>query len=170
MEGTRRTDPQRMLKRKLRKQIEWGRWGLLAVIAATLLNQILLLCGAKYHLLFSAAMPYYLNWLAIQLNIGAFKAVATVLTIALYGAYAVCWLLSGHKKEWMLATLGLYGVDTLLLIIFAFTLVEHPASCLFEILVHFACLGLLGVAFRAFYQLSQLPRRKRPAMDALPEE
>lgn len=163
METTPRTDPDRRLRRQLRQRIEWGRWGILGIMAITLINQILLLCGEGYHFLFSAAIPYYLNWLAIQLDITAFKAVATILTLLLYVAYAACWLLSGRQREWMMAALGLYGVDTILLIIFALTLLENPTSCLLEVLVHCLCMVLLFFAYRAAEQLSRMPRRRRPS-------
>ncbi len=170
METVKRVDPNRRLRQRLRKQIEWGRWGFLAIIAVTLLNQILLLCGAKYHFLFSAAMPYYLNWLAIQLNAGGFQAVATLLTVFLYLAYAACWLLSGQQKQWMLASVGMYALDTVLLIVFALTLVEKPSSCLLEILTHCVGLVLLGISYRAFDRLSKMPRRRRPPVENNPGE
>ena len=170
METTRRTGPQRQLRLKLRQRVEWGRWGFLAIIFISFINQILLLCGAKFHFLFSAAMPYYLNWLASQLGLVGFQVIATLLTFMLYGAYGACWLLSGRKREWMVATLALYGVDTLMLIVFALALLENPASCLLEVLVHIAGLVLLFFAFQAFEQLRKMPRRRRPAPVRVPEE
>ena len=160
-----RAPADKRLRRELIGRINLGRWALLAIVAVSLLNQLLLACGVKYHFLFSAAMPYYLNWLGIELgavaSVGAYRALAVVLTIGLYAAYAACWLLSAQQKEWLLASLVLYGVDTLLLAVFALTLWENPASCLLEILTH--CVGLfaLYVALQASEKLSQLPRIRR---------
>lgn len=165
MQNTQRIDPERKLRRQLRQKVEWGRWGMLAIIAVTFLNQILLLCGVKYHFLFSAAMPYYMNWMAIQMDLTGFKVVATLLTILLYLAYAACWLLSGHQKEWMLAALGLYSVDTVLLFVFAVTLLENPASCLLEILTHGLGIALLVYALLAFERLSKMPRPRRRSVE-----
>ena len=86
---------------------------------------------------------------------------AVVLTIAVYAAYIACWLMSAQRKEWIIAALGLYGLDTLLLVIFALTLLENPASCLLEILTHGVGIALLVVAVRAAEQLSRMPKRRR---------
>lgn len=161
MDTTQRNE--RAIRRQLRQRIEWGRLAMLVIIFASLVNQILLWCGAKYHLIFSAALPYYLNWLAGQLDSTVFKVLATMLTLLLYCAYAICWLMSGHRRDWMLATIGLYGVDTLLLIIFSFVLLTNPISCLLEILVHGAVLALLILALLSAQKLSKMPRLRRPA-------
>ncbi len=145
----------------LRRQVGWGRTAMLVIILVSLLNQILLLCKVNYHFLFSAAVPYYLNWLGQELELGAFKVLAVVLSIILYAAYIGCWLLSERRREWFLAALGLYGLDTLLLIIFAFTLLENPMSCFFEVIVHFAALGLIYLGMRAAEKLSRMPKRRR---------
>lgn len=163
----RRVSPERRLRRELIKRINIGRWALLGIIAVTLLNQILLAFGAKYHFLFSAALPYYLNWLGNQLStqvsVGAYRALAVILTIGLYAAYVASWLFFNQRKEWLMASLVLYGMDTVLLIVFALTLLENPASCLWEILVHCVGLAALFAAVQAFNKLSQLPRTRRPA-------
>ena len=156
------------LRKKLRQQVQWGRMGLLVILAVTLLNQILLLCKVNYHFHFSAALPYYLNWLARQMGQGGFKAMATILTILIYACYIACWLLSAQRREWMMAALGLYIVDTVLLIIFSLTLLSNPASCLLEILTHGAALALLGWAFRASNQLSRMPRPRPRTMQPEP--
>ena len=166
VESAQRTPADKRLRRELIRRINLGRWALLAIVAVSLLNQLLLACGVKYHFLFSAAMPYYLNWLGIRLSavasVGAYRALAVILTLALYVGYGACWLLSAQRKEWMLACLVLYGVDTLLLIVFALALLENPASCLLEVLTH--CLGLyaLYLSVQASEQLSKLPRQRRP--------
>ena len=73
----RNMDPNRLqLRKKLRQQIQWGRMGLLVILAVSLLNQILLLCKVNYHFHFSAALPYYLNWLSRQMGLDGFKAMA----------------------------------------------------------------------------------------------
>ena len=165
METARSVPADKRLRLRLRQQIGWGRGALLVILAVTLLNQLLLMLGVEYHFLFSAAVPYYLNWLARELgangNVGLFSALAVVLTIAVYAAYIACWLMSAQRKEWIIAALGLYGLDTLLLVIFALTLLENPASCLLEILTHGVGIALLVVAVRAAEQLSRMPKRRR---------
>ena len=161
MDATQRSE--RALRRQLRQRIEWGRLAILVVIGISLINQILLWCNVQYHVLFSASMPYYLNWLAGILDIGFFKFLATVLTLLLYLAYAACWLMCGHRREWMLAATGMYAVDTLLLIIFAFTLLKNPVSCLLEVLTHGIVLVVLILAFLSAEKLSKMPRPRRSA-------
>jgi peptidoglycan/LPS O-acetylase OafA/YrhL len=175
METERRIASERRLRLRLRQQVDWGRLGLLVILAVTLLNQILLLFRVNYHFLFSAAVPYYLNWLARELSansdVGVFGFFASVLTLLLYGAYAACWFQSGRRKEWLMAALGLYGLDTLLLIIFCLTLLENPASCLLEILTHCVGIALLVVAVRAAEQLSRLPKQRRvPGQRSMAQE
>lgn len=169
METARRGDPERQLRRQLRQRVEWGRLVMLLIVGVSLINQILLLFGARFHFLPSAAMPYYLNWLARQLDMTGFKVIATLLTLVLYVAYLACWLLSARYKEWMMAALGLYGVDTVLLVVFAM-LLENPASCLLEILVHALLLVVLFFAFQALVRLEKLPRRRRPAPQSAPQQ
>jgi hypothetical protein len=165
METAHRVPAEKRLRQRLRRQIGWGRTALLVILGVTLLNQFLLMFHVDYHFLFSAAVPYYLNWLVQELratsDVGAFGALAVVLTVLLYGAYIVCWLQSSHRKEWLVASLGLYGLDTLLLIIFCLTLLENPASCLLEILTHSVGIVLLVLAVRAAEQLSRMPRQRR---------
>lgn len=165
MDTAQRANAEKRHRMKLHKQLNWGRNALLAILAITLINQFLLMIGVNYHFLFSSAVPYYLNWLgrelAAQGDVSAFRAIAVILTMLMYVAYIACWLLSAQKREWMTAALGLYGIDTLLLVIFALTLLENPASCLFEILTHLVGLWLLYVAVGAANRLSRLPRQQR---------
>ena len=165
MDADRRVNGEKRLRARLRQQINWGRNALLVILAVTLLNQFLLMIGLNYHFLFSSAVPYYLNWLGKELaangDMGVFKAIAVILTMLMYVAYIACWLLSAQRREWMLAALGLYGIDTLLLVIFSMTLLENPASCLFEILTHLVGLWLLYVAVGASNRLSKMPRKPR---------
>lgn len=165
METARRVPAEKRLRMRLRQQIGWGRTGLLAILAVTLLNQVLLMFHVDYHFLFSAAVPYYLNWLVQELgansDVGLFRFMATVLTILLYGAYIACWLQSAQRKEWLVAALGLYALDTVLLIIFCLTLLENPASCLLEVLTHGVGMALLVMAVLAAEQLSRMPKQRR---------
>ena len=160
------TDPNRRLRLQLRQQIEWGRWAILGITVVSLLNQLLLWFGGAYHFLPSSAMLYYVNWLSGQMGGAGLKVLATMLTLMLYAAYGACVLMCGGRRDWMSATVGLYGVDTLILAIFAFTMLENPASCLLEILVHLALLVPMVNAIRAFDRLERLPRIRRREPDA----
>lgn len=150
------------LRARLRHAYARGRLALLAMVAVTLVNQLLLGLGVEYHFLLSAAAPYYLNWTCREMGVtNGICAGAAVLTAVLYGAYVVCWLLSGRHRGWLTAALGLYAVDTLLLIFFALTLLENAASCILEIITHGGVLVLLMNADRAAARLSRLPKLRR---------
>lgn len=150
-----RVPSEKMINFRLRQRVIWGRVCLLAMVAITLVNQFLLVLGVDYHFLLSAAVPYYLNWACAQLGLdAAARALAAVLTAGLYGAYFGCWLLSRRHRGGMLAALGLYAVDTLLLIIFAATLLKNTASCALEILAHMGILTLLVNGDQAAGRLS----------------
>ena len=134
----------RAMRHKLKKHIGWGQLTLLAILVVTLINQLMLMLGINYHFLFSAAMPYYLNWLARQLYNGPFRVIATIVTLVLYGFYALS-LIRSHQRLWFRTGMILYALDTVLLIVFALLLLENPLSCLLELLVHgFALLVMLN--------------------------
>lgn len=149
-------------KAKYRNQIAVGRCFLLALAAMTLVNQLLLMLGLDYHFLVSAAVPYYLNWVCVKMGLsGLLPALAAVASLALDGLYCACWALSRRRRIWLTAALGAYALDTLLLIVFTFTMLENPSSTLLEILTHVGGLGLLAVADRAAGDLSRMRRSAR---------
>lgn len=147
---------------RLRQRVMWVRMGLLTMVGFTLVNQLLLVLRVDYHFLLSAAVPYYLNWTCRKLGLGGIvPMLAAALTAWLYAAYFVCWLLSRRHRGWLLAALGLYAVDTLLLIIFAATLLENAASCALEILAHMGILALLISGDQAAGRLNRMSNIRR---------
>lgn len=148
-------------KAKYRHQVAAGRYALLAVAGFTLVN-LLLMFKANYHFLLSAAVPYYVNWLCAKMELaGIWPVLAGLLAVALEGFFCVCWVQSYRRRIYLTAALAGYALDTLLLMIFAFTLVENPASCILEILTHIGVLGLLAVAEQAAGVLHRMRRRPR---------
>lgn len=149
-------------KVKYRHQIAAGRVILLTVTALTLVNMILLLCRVEYHFWLSAAVPYYVNWLCVKLGASGFWSVmAALLAIGLTGVFAYCWLHSHQRRIFLSAAMFAYGVDTLLLAIFTFTLLDNPASCYFEIVTHLGVLYLLLTADQAAAALQRMRQRTR---------
>ncbi len=151
-------DRMKRLRRGLRRQVQWGQNVFLIIIAVSLVNQLMLWMRVDYHFLFSAAMPYYLNWLAFQLPNTALKVVAVIATLALYAAYACCWFCF-QRREWLTAAISLYAVDTVLLIVMTFVLLDNPLSCLLEILIHGVGLVLLLPSRKACTRLAQVSRQ-----------
>ena len=153
----RKQNPNRV---KFRNQAMAGRYALLAVAGLTLVNLLLLLFRAEYHLLISAAVPYYVNWLCVKLGASwIWSVLAVLLAVGLVGFYCACWYLSHQRRLFLTAAMGAYAVDTLLLVIFVFTLVENFASCILEILTHGAVLYLLVTADAALAALGRMRRR-----------
>lgn len=146
------------MRKQLQRRVGWGQLALLGILVVSFINQLMLWMGIEYHFLFSAAMPYYLNWVARQLSSGGFSVVATVLTLALYCAYGLC-LLRSYEPRWFWAGMVLYALDTVLLIIFALALLANPMSCLLELLVHGLALAVLMQSWSARIRLRQMPPR-----------
>lgn len=168
METTRerRGTAEQRIKQKLHRNIGLGRTALLLVLAISLLNQLLLLLKVNYHFLFSAALPYYMNWLARKLGgpagVTPLKVIAVIVTLLIYFVYVGCWVLSARRRDYLKTALLLYSADTVLLVIFAFALLNNPFSCLLEVLVHLVGIVLLYNAHRSAQQLRRMSKKKRP--------
>lgn len=134
---------------RLQRQVDAGRYVLLALTGLTLTNLILVAWKVEYRFLLSAAVPYYVNWLALKLGWGmgwtVFLGLLSVLAVAFYGG---CWMLSRQQRFLTLALMA-YGLDTFLLAIFAFTLLDNPSSCVLEIAVHLGVWYLMYMAQQA---------------------
>lgn len=150
-------------KAKFRHQAAAGRYALLAVAGLTLINLLLLIFRAEYHFLISAATPYYVNWLCVKLNAHwIWSVLAVLLAVVLVLFYCACWFFS-QRRIFLTAALGAYALDTVLLVIFTFTLLDNPASCVLEILTHGGVLYLLVTADAAVAALDRMRRRARTA-------
>ena len=171
MENTRgrRGTPVQGKRRKLLQHIGLGRTAILLLLAVSLINQLLLLLKVNYHFLFSAAVPYSLNWLGEKLGgtAGAtpLKVFAVIVTFLAFVAYVACWVLSAGRREFLKTALWLYCADTVMLVIFAFALLNNPFSCLLELLVHLIAIALLYNAHCSALVLRKMSKKKkhRPA-------
>ena len=165
----RRGTAEQKMRQKLHQQIGLGRTAILLMLAVSLLNQLLLLLKVKYHFLFSMAVPYYLNWLARKLGgaggVTPLKVLAVILTLLIFVVYVACWIYSARRRDFLKTAFLLYCADTVLLVIFAFALLNNPFSCLLEILVHVVGMLVLYNAHRSAQQLRRMSKKKkrRPA-------
>ena len=145
----------------LQRRYDMGRMTLVLLLAVTLVNQLLLHKGVAYHFFLSAAVPYYLLWVCEKLRVSpALWSLAATVAAVLYAGYGWCWWRSRRQRRWLTAALGLYGVDTLLLVIFSATLLKNTASCLLEIMTHGLIFGCLIMADRAGGRLSRYAAAK----------
>lgn len=143
------------LRRNLQRQIQWSRNVFLLILVVSVVNLVLLWAKVDYHFLFSAAVPYYLNWMAIQM--GRLRVLAVFVAVAVLALGGGCWYFFRNRK-WLEVAIGFYVVDTLALAVMAVTLLENPLSCLLEVLTH--CLGLMLIipARKAALRLENLKR------------
>ena len=173
MENTRERRPSagQKMRRKLLQRIGLGRTAILLLLVVSLINQLLLLLKVNYHFLFSTAVPYYLNWLAGKLGGAAgvtpLKVFSVIISLAIYAAYVACWMLSAGRRDFLKTALWLYGADTILLVVFAFALLQNPFSCLLELLIHLIGIVVLYYAHISAQELTKLARKgkRRPLPD-----
>lgn len=164
----RREAAEQRRRKNYRQHFEIGRIALLVLTAVSVFNQLLLLLKVGQHVFISAAVPYYLNWFAQRLGgsngVTFLKVIALLVTLACYGGYTVCWMQSAHQKEYLKTAMLLYALDTVVLLIMAFVLIENPASCILEILVHLVVLWLLYDGWNSARRLSEMDNRHRRRM------
>lgn len=146
------------LRRRLHRQIQWSRNVFLLILAVSAVNLVLLFMGLDYHFLFSAAVPYYMNWLAAQLGRSGLKVLAVAVTVLVFALGGGCWYFF-RSRRWLEGALVFYAVDTVALAVMALTLLENPLSCLLEVLVHGLGLLLLFPARKAATGLEYLKQR-----------
>ena len=167
MEATRnrREGAEKRVRQQLRQHIGLGRTALLVLLVVSLLNQLMLLLKINYHFLFSAAVPYYLNWMALKLGehegVTFFKVFALLATLAIFAVYVGCWMFSARQRRFLKLGLVIYCADTVLLVIFAFALLNNPFSCLLEILTHLVGIALLYDSHRCAQQLARMSKKRR---------
>lgn len=172
MEATQsRADAARLKERRsLRQHIGLSRTVLLLLLAVSVVNQLMLLLKINYHFLFSMSVPYYLNWLAYKLGedkgVTFFKVFALLATVAIFVVYVMCWLSSAQRREYLKTALVLYCMDTVLLTVFAFSLLNNPFSCLLEILVHLVGIALIYDGHRSAQRLERLSKKRKPTRSA----
>ena len=161
----RREGSQKRIRRQLRQHVTMSRMVMLVLLAVSLLNQLLLLLKVNYHFYFSAGVPYYLNWMALKLGehkgVTFFKVFALLATLVIFAGYVFCWMQSARKRRFLKTSLMIYCADTVLLVIFAFALLNNPFSCLLEILTHLVGIALLYDGYHSAQKLARMPKKRR---------
>ena len=145
----------RRMRMRLWHRFAWGRCGLAGMVGVSVVNLVLLLFGVQYHFLLSAAVPYYLGWVCGQLGVGGWlKLLSGVVAVVILAVYGGCWFLSRRRRGLLTVALGIYVLDTVLLVLFAATLLEDPVPCALEILTHCVYIGVQIPATMAGHRLS----------------
>ncbi len=124
------------------KMIAGGRYSLLLIVVLTVVNIVLLLVEADRYFVFSASFPYYLTAFAMGMDealsggIGICTIIALVIGVLLMGVYMLCWALGKNKPGWLTAALVLFSLDTVVLLVISFTLIDSPLLNLMDIIFH----------------------------------
>ncbi len=154
------------------QMVKGARATLLAVMLFTVVNLVLLVAEQGSYFLFSASVPYYLTMLGILMDraLGGRTFLFTALAVSAVClvAYLLCWLLSKKRGGWLTVALALFVVDTVLLVVCAFTLLENPASCVMDAVFHGLAIYELAVGVRGVKKLKQLPPDPVRQMDGTP--
>lgn len=150
----------------LTQQIASGRGTLLGLIILTALNEGMLLINFGRYFLFSASIPYYLVWFGKILDNGTddgsgtiiarYTIIAILVSVVILGVYLLCWFLSKKRIGWLTAATVLFAVDTVLFIIFAFTVLVEPMRCLLDFLLHAVALYQMAAGVVSHGKLRKL--------------
>lgn len=156
-----------------------SRANLLMVVAFTLLNVILALVGGDVYLLFSASIPYFLVFNAMFLcgklpaeyydfenyiydfYENEFLIVMTVIAIVIIALFALFWLLSKRNTAWLIASLVLFGLDT----VGMFVLFGISADMILDIVFHAWVIYYLILGIVAGQKLKNLPPEETVAIE-----
>ena len=121
-------------------QRDSSRLMILITIIFTLLNMVLLLCGAERFFLFAATLPYYITWFGMLFDgggVGSTTVAALVLAVIFLTVFVMGWIFSKKSRGWVKAMLVAHIVDTvaLLAIFLAFRM---AVGSILDIAIHFA--------------------------------
>lgn len=110
------TQPVKGSRPWLEQQNQAARANLLAVVAFTLVNIVLLFTESNSYFLFSASLPYFLagvgrglqplSGAASPLILGLFAGAAVVVVL-----YVLCWALWKKHVAWSIVSLALFAID-----------------------------------------------------------
>ena len=156
----------------LLRQVANGRYSLLLIVILTVVNLVLTLLDTGRYFLFSASVPYELVSLGMAFDNGftdgAWNVRGTltytglVIALVIVAVYLLCWLLSKKRAGWLTAALVLFIIDTVALVIIAFTLYDSPASQLVDLLLHVWAIVELVQGVRGNKKLQELPPTEEP--------
>lgn len=120
----------------------------------TVINAVLLLANSSYMLLFSATVPYLSIVFALAFDGGLFYAFLSVAVIDI-AIYLAAWQLSKKNYGWMILSLVLFILDTIIMI--GMYLLIEDVSGILDILIHALVLYYLIVGVKYGKKLKNMP-------------
>lgn len=137
-----------------------GRAVLIGVVILTVVNLGLLLFSSDTYLLCSVSVPYFLTVLGQIMDetrfTTSYTVTALVISVVVLALYVLCWALSKKHPGWLTAGLVLFCVDTVALVIFAFTLTGSTFSFFTDFAFHVLLIVELAMAVRANKKLKAM--------------
>jgi hypothetical protein len=104
----------------LEQQFSTARMNLLIVVSFTVTNIVMLLGGSYTMFLFSATIPYLLTAMGMGMDMelggSTYTTTAVIIAAVILVAYLVMWLLSKKRPGLLYVALGLFALDTVLLV------------------------------------------------------
>ncbi len=164
-------DP-RMQRQALENKFNAARVNLLAVVAFTAINIVMMATGIGGYFLFSATVPYLITtiamlfcgmlpeeyyagpeWEGMVFLDKSFFYIALAISLVILALYIVCWFFSKKKPVWLTVALGLFIVDTVVMFLYyGITL-----DMLLDIAFHAWVIWILVSGIKAKRDLAKLP-------------
>lgn len=161
-------------REKLQTKFNNARGNLLAAVAFTVINIVLLFVDASSYFLFSIFVPYFITLMAMMVT-GKLPAefyteewagyeffdtsvfvVVLVIAIVILGLYLLCWFLSKKNKVgWLVFALVIFCIDTLLMLYF-----QGISESIMDIIFHVWVIVSLTSGIIAYNKLKKLPEEE----------
>lgn len=109
-----------------------ARANLLLVVVFTAVNLVLTLVSADMYFLFSATVPQFILSLGYAMENSVLLTVCAVIAFLGCGVYLLCWLLSKKHRAWMVVSLVLFALDTLV----SLWMLTLDTSMLIDVAIH----------------------------------
>lgn len=161
-------------REKLQTKFNNARANLLAAVAFTVINIVLLFVDASSYFLFSIFVPYFItlmamlvtgklpaefyaeDWAGYEFLDGSVFWVVLVIAIVIIGLYLLSWFLSKKNKVgWLVFALVIFCVDTLLMLF-----LQGMSESIMDIIFHVWVIVSLTSGIIAYNKLKKLPEEE----------
>ena len=158
-------------RERLQTKFNNARGNLLAAVAFTVINIVLLFVDASSYFLFSIFVPYFITlmamlvtgklpaefyteeWAGYEFLDGSVFWVVLVIAIVILGLYLLSWFLSKKNKVgWLVFALVIFCIDTLLMLYF-----QGISESIMDIVFHVWVIVSLTSGIIAYNKLKKLP-------------
>ena len=161
-------------RKKLQTKFNNARANLLAAVAFTGINIVLLFVDASSYFLFSIFVPYFItlmamlvtgklpaefyaeDWAGYEFLDGSVFWIVLVIAIVIIGLYLLSWFLSKKNKVgWLVFALVIFCIDTLLMLF-----LQGMSESIMDIIFHVWVIVSLTSGIIAYNKLKKLPEEE----------